>query len=112
SKLAIGLDEDTVQPVYIDWKKHNHCLIIGDAQKGKTNILKLMIDRIQEQSEVAIGLFDSIDHSLAEYGDDEEIVYMATKGDAEQWSQQVEQELKRPEEVYREALQERNAGQL
>src|SRR5690625_3950631 len=55
SKLAIGLDEDTVQPVYIDWKKHNHCLIIGDAQKGKTNILKLMIDRIQEQSEVAIG---------------------------------------------------------
>lgn len=112
SKLAIGLNEDTVQPVYIDWKRHNHCLIVGDAQKGKTNVLKLMIESMLEQSETKIGLFDSVDHALADYGDDEDIVYMESKEHVETWLQLVEQEFTKREEVYREALQERKAGQL
>src|SRR5690625_1502506 len=36
-RVAIGLDEHSVQPVYIDWQQQHHCLIIGEAQKGKTN---------------------------------------------------------------------------
>ena len=109
---AIGLDEDSVQPVYIDWKRHNHCLIVGDAQKGKTNMLKLMIDQMQTKAKATIGLFDSVNHSLADYADDDEIIYMETKEHIETWIQIVEQEFARREEIYREALQERKANEL
>src|SRR5699024_10343789 len=109
---AIGHDEDSVQPVYIDWKRHNHCLIVGDAQKGKTNMLKLMIDQMQTKAKATIGLFDSVNHSLADYADDDEIIYMETKEHIETWIQIVEQEFARREEIYREALQERKANEL
>src|SRR5699024_12732412 len=87
-----GLDEDSVQSVNIDRKRHNHCLILGDAQKGKTNMLKLMIDQMQTKAKATIGLFDSVNHSLADYADDDEIIYMETKEHIEKWIQIVEQE--------------------
>lgn len=110
--LAIGLDEDSVQPVYIDWKRNKHCLIVGDMQKGKTNVLKIMIDGLQEQAGATIGLFDSVNHSLAEYGDDEKIIYMESKEDVQTWAELVETEFAERENIYREALQERRTSQL
>ena len=38
--IPIGLDEEHVQPVYADFNKNKHCMILGQAQKGKTNLVK------------------------------------------------------------------------
>lgn len=112
TQLAIGLDEDSVQPIYIDWQRNRHCLVLGDAQKGKTNMLKLMINRMKEYANARIGLFDSVNRSLQDYADDDDIVYMETKEHISTWLQLVEQEFAEREEAYREALRNRKASAL
>lgn len=110
--MAIGLEEDAVQPVYIDWKRHNHILIIGDPQRGKSNVFKFMIKRIQDNSEAKITLFDSINHSLADYADDERINYMNGKEQVEEWIENTKEEFIKREEIYREALANRKINDL
>ena len=44
--IPVGLDEESVAPVYFDLKKNKHCLIIGQTQRGKTNVTKLMLDQL------------------------------------------------------------------
>ncbi|MFC4024361.1 type VII secretion protein EssC [Oceanobacillus longus] len=112
TKLAIGLDEDSVQPIYIDWQKNRHWLIVGDAQKGKSNMLKVMIHRMKNQSKASIGLFDSVDRSLSEYADDDEVVYMETKEHINTWLQLAEKEFAIREETYRGAMRERKTATL
>ncbi|PIB47186.1 hypothetical protein AOA57_20775, partial [Pseudomonas sp. 2588-5] len=85
-QLAIGLDEATVEPVYMDMKINRHCLIMGDAQKGKTNILKMMIHRIIESGNGGhIALFDSVNRSLSDYAGEESITYIETKEQIAEW---------------------------
>lgn len=31
----MGLDEETVEPVYFNLEKNKHCLIMGQTQRGK-----------------------------------------------------------------------------
>ncbi|WP_121615666.1 type VII secretion protein EssC [Virgibacillus halodenitrificans] len=112
TKLAIGLDEDTVKPVYIDWQKNRHCLILGDAQKGKTNMLQLIIHRMQEQADAQIGVFDSVDRSLANYVDESGVTYMEVKEHVENWLNTAGSEFESREEKYREALRERTLANL
>ena len=38
--VAIGLDEETVRPIQIDFRKNRHCLLVGQVQRGKTNTVK------------------------------------------------------------------------
>ena len=110
-KLAIGLNEETVEPVYIDWNRQKHCLIIGDAQKGKTNVLKLFINGMRENG-AGVALFDSINRSLVEYADVEGIDYLETKEAIANWIQEVEEEFTRRESLYLEASYERRAHEL
>ena len=110
--MAIGLEEEAVKPVYIDWKRHNHVLVIGDPQKGKTNIFKLMIKRILDNPEAEITLFDSINHSLSDYADDEKIIYMSGKEQVEEWIGNTREEFIKREEIYREALANRKINEL
>lgn len=112
TKLAIGLDEDTVKPVYIDWQKNRHCLILGDAQKGKTNMLQLIIHRMQEQADAQIGVFDSVDRSLANYVDESGVTYIEVKEHVENWLNTAGSEFESREEKYREALRERTSANL
>ncbi|WP_085992896.1 type VII secretion protein EssC [Oceanobacillus senegalensis] len=112
TKLAIGLDEDTVQPIYIDWRTHKHWLIVGDAQKGKTNILKLLIHGLSEHTDATIGLFDSVNRSLVEYADDEKITYLETKEHLNDWIGNVEEELAKRKVKYVQASRNRKASEL
>src|SRR5690625_3727848 len=106
-QLAIGLDEDSVQPVYLDWQANRHCLVLGEPQRGKTNVIKLMIDQLESTEGAQIGLFDSVNRTLADYADDEQIAYLEAKEQIKSWVETVEAEFMRREETYREALRDR-----
>jgi len=107
-QLAIGLDEDSVQPVYLDWQANRHCLVLGDPQRGKTNVIKLMIDQFESIEGTQIGLFDSVNRTLADYADDDQITYLEVKEQINEWVEMVEQEFMQREEAYRAALRDRS----
>src|SRR5690606_22335508 len=48
-QLPIGLDEDSVKPVILNFTKTNHCLLIGQPQRGKTNMIKLLLHQLEKQ---------------------------------------------------------------
>ncbi|GKV55015.1 ESX secretion system protein YukB [Sporosarcina sp. NCCP-2222] len=104
-QLPIGLDENTVQPIVLDFTKTNHCLIIGQPQRGKTNLLKLLLQQLNEQEKGFIGIFDSFDRGLAEFGKEHEVDYLETKERLTDWLQVVELYFERTEQVYLENLQ-------
>src|SRR5690625_1326581 len=72
-QLAIGLDEDSVQPVYLDWQANRHCVVLGEPQRGKTNVIKLMIDQLESTEGAQNGSLDYVNRTLADYADDDQI---------------------------------------
>ncbi|RIW38943.1 type VII secretion protein EssC [Bacillus salacetis] len=70
--LPIGLDEESVSPVHVNFNKTKHCLVLGQAQKGKTNVLKVLANTALLQESEHIALFDSIDRGLSKYTHDRE----------------------------------------
>ena len=102
-RVAIGLDEHSVQPVYIDWQQQNHCLIIGEAQKGKTNTLKILLSHVL-QEKCTVGLFDSLQRSLSEFATNEQVHYMQSKEHVQEWVERVESVFLEREERYRDIL--------
>jgi S-DNA-T family DNA segregation ATPase FtsK/SpoIIIE len=40
--IPIGIDEDSLAPVYLDFSADSHLVIFGDAQCGKTNLLRVI----------------------------------------------------------------------
>ena len=40
----IGIDEDTLAPVYLDFDADPHFLVFGDTECGKSNLLRLIAD--------------------------------------------------------------------
>ncbi|MDA6131139.1 hypothetical protein OSK38_27715, partial [Escherichia coli] len=69
--VPVGLDEESVKPVYANFNKTKHCIILGQAQKGKTNVLKLMINHMLVQDAESVGIFDSFDRGLSSYASEE-----------------------------------------
>lgn len=108
----IGLDEEYVEPVHMDLVKNKHCLILGQSQKGKTNLIKVILDEALSQQAFSIGLFDSIDRGLASYAKVEGIDYLETKDSIAQWLDDIESELKEREETYLQAVQQGEIEQL
>lgn len=107
--IALGLSEETVTPVFMDLNKSKHCLIIGQTQKGKSNILKIIIDSLSVQSIEAIGLFDSIDRSLSRFSQLDNSTYIETKEQITNWTSHVEELLKKRNEQYLQAISLGNA---
>ncbi|GGX29024.1 type VII secretion protein EccC [Streptomyces malachitofuscus] len=60
--VPVGVDQDTLAPVLLDlFGSDQHLLVLGDNECGKTNLLKLIADRIVERytdEEVVFGVFD------------------------------------------------------
>ena len=108
-KLPIGLDEELVQPVYIDLVKNKHCLVLGQAQKGKTNVLKLLVNSLLNSSPKAVAIFDSFDRGLSSYASEESVSYLETKEQITDWLSGIEQLLIERESEYVANLQ---SGQL
>ncbi|PLR75551.1 type VII secretion protein EssC [Bacillus sp. V3-13] len=103
--IPIGLDEEFVKPVYMNFVKNKHGLIVGQAQKGKTNVLKVILNTALLQGIEPIGIFDSFDRGLSAYMDEENVVYIESKEDISDWLGSVEQIVSNRERDYLERIQ-------
>ncbi|MCA0171423.1 type VII secretion protein EssC [Bacillus sp. RAR_GA_16] len=104
----IGLHEETVKPVSLSFTQTSHCLVLGQAQKGKTNIMRLLTQQALQQEGEHIAVFDSIDRGLFHLKDEEETTYLETKEQIEEWMEQVTTEFKSREMSYQESM---NSGE-
>jgi S-DNA-T family DNA segregation ATPase FtsK/SpoIIIE len=49
SRIPIGIDEDSLSPVYLDFNAESHFLAIGDTECGKSNLLRMITNGIIER---------------------------------------------------------------
>ncbi len=49
SGLAIGINEQHLAPVYLDVVSEPHLIVLGDAESGKTNLLRLIARAVQDR---------------------------------------------------------------
>lgn len=110
--VPIGLDEDTVLPITIDFKKNRHCLLIGQVQRGKTNTITLMLHTLLEQKTGLISIFDSFDRGLSKFTAYESIDYLETKENLVEWITRTEQYYAEVERDYLESIQQGNPGEI
>ncbi|MEU6918138.1 type VII secretion protein EccCa [Streptomyces olindensis] len=47
--ISFALDEDNLQPVFVDFDQDPFFLIFGESESGKSNLLKLLIQRLTER---------------------------------------------------------------
>lgn len=106
--IPIGLDEETVRPINIDFKKNRHCLLVGQVQRGKTNTLKWMLSTLLGQKTGFIAIFDSFDRGLSEFSDYSSVEYLETKERLIEWITRAEQYYIEAEKAYVEKLQQGN----
>ncbi|MCM3715932.1 type VII secretion protein EssC [Alkalihalobacillus oceani] len=99
-QLPIGLEEESVTTMTVDLIGEQHCLIMGQAKKGKTNAMRVLLHGILEQSHTSIGLFDGVDRGLANDAKHKSVHYMESKEQIMEWLNQMEAELSRREAEY------------
>ncbi|USK84004.1 type VII secretion protein EssC [Peribacillus asahii] len=105
-KFPIGLDEESVQPVYIDFAKNKHCIVLGPAQKGKTNVLKVLVNSLINQGTESVGIFDSFDRGLSSYSSEQAVTYLETKEQITDWLSHIEHLLAGREQDYLANIQQ------
>ncbi len=98
--FPIGLDEEFVQPVAINLLNNKHCMVLGQAQKGKTNLLKVILNTALQKDIKHIGLFDSFEQGLAPFAEEEAVSYLESKERLEEWLTEIEGELTFRESAY------------
>jgi S-DNA-T family DNA segregation ATPase FtsK/SpoIIIE len=69
-RIALGLDDQHLAPVWHDFGQHPHLLVVGDSETGKTNLLRLLLRGITrrytpDEARVLLtdyrrGLFDAV----------------------------------------------------
>ncbi|WP_329559142.1 type VII secretion protein EccCa [Streptomyces uncialis] len=47
--IAWALDEDNLEPVFLDFEQDPFFLVFGESESGKTNLLRLLITRLSER---------------------------------------------------------------
>ncbi len=73
---------------------------IGQAQKGKTNLLKVILNTALQKDIRYIGLFDSFERGLASFSEEEAVSYLDSKERIEEWLTEIEAELSSREVAY------------
>ncbi|WP_233620653.1 type VII secretion protein EccCa [Amycolatopsis sp. WAC 01416] len=48
-RLALGMDDQRLEPLWHDFEDNPHLMVIGDVESGKTNLLRLVIDGITKR---------------------------------------------------------------
>ncbi len=104
SSILIGLCEEQVVPVEISFVKNPHLLIVGQFRKGKTNSLKVILNRLVEDADVLVGLYDNVDRGLLSFAEYENVEYMNAKEDIQQWLDTVESMMRDREAIYSECI--------
>lgn len=102
--IPIGLEEESVEPVSLNFAKMNHCLILGQAQKGKTNAMQHILSEAARQQTEKLAIFDSIDRSLSHVVDRDTVSFIDNKDSISAWLENVESVLKQRESDYEEAV--------
>ncbi|KAF1274612.1 MULTISPECIES: type VII secretion protein EssC [Bacillus amyloliquefaciens group] len=111
-RIPVGLHEEKVSPVYFDLGKNKHCLILGQTQRGKTNILKVMLNHLLREGTERVGLFDSIDRGLSQYAQETKVSYLDTKEDVRQWIETAEAIFTEREAQYAQAVKNGDVHKL
>lgn len=104
--LPIGLDEESVQSVSIDFHVMNHLLILGQAQKGKSNVIKLLINQAIQMGGSRIGVWDSINRGLVHLSDSDQVDYLPEKDSVAKWLESTEELLLERNRQYDQAILE------
>ncbi len=47
--ISFALDEDNLEPVFVDFEQDPFFLVFGESESGKSNVLKLLIQRLTER---------------------------------------------------------------
>lgn len=110
--LPMGLDEETVEPVYFNLEKNKHCLVMGQTQRGKTNVVKIILEHLLDHDTKNIAVFDSIDRCLSQYATEDKISYLETKDDILLWLSETEEICRTREAMYVEAVRQGQSANL
>lgn len=103
--VQLGLDEETVRTIPINFNKNRHLMLIGPVQRGKTNTIKWLLHQLLEMENGFIAIFDSFDRGLAAFSDEPKVDYLETKDRLVDWITNVEQHYVEVESSYLESLQ-------
>ncbi|WZY00193.1 type VII secretion protein EssC [Bacillus sp. FSL W7-1360] len=106
SGIPIGLNEETVQPVYLDESAGAYTVIAGEPQRGKSNMLKVMLSFYFETDVEKVVLCDGVDRPLFEFGKREKACYPTTPEELQQAIEEMKQVMEARKEQYDEALNE------
>ncbi|WZY01295.1 type VII secretion protein EssC [Bacillus sp. FSL W7-1360] len=103
--IALGLNEDTVQPVYLNESAGAHLVIAGEAHSGKSNMLKVLLTLYLERGVEKAVVFDGFDRPLSFFSYHDRVVY-ATDVEAQmrQELQTAKQVMNEREKSYTDAL--------
>ncbi|SDB95766.1 type VII secretion protein EssC [Shouchella lonarensis] len=104
NRIPIGLNEDTVKPVYVSQNAGAHLLVVGEPQRGKSNVLKLLLTSYVETDVEKIVLFDGYDRPLACFSGHEKTEYISTSDQLERTIEELESLLKTRADSYQQAL--------
>lgn len=94
--IVVGLDTVEVKPQSLNLNVSSH-LVIGNAQTGKTNILKLACKQF-EKHKVFIADSDSMD--LLDYAEKENVVYLSNVDQLEGFMSSLEAEVNEREKAF------------
>ncbi|MDL4840550.1 type VII secretion protein EssC [Aquibacillus rhizosphaerae] len=98
--LPVGLDEEHVKPLYVDLNKMMHCLVLGQAQMGKSNVLKVLIRQAIKHVDHPIAVFDSIDRGLSGLMGEEAVQFVSKNEQILSWLDKTEEILYQRVEEY------------
>ncbi|MFF5400474.1 type VII secretion protein EssC [Peribacillus butanolivorans] len=110
--IPIGLSEESVTPVCVDLNSNPFLLVIGQSRKGKTNVLKVLLESLLTQSVGEIGLFDGVDRGLSPYAAKEKVRYVETKDQITDWLDHINEIFEDRERQYLAALERKPMKQL
>ncbi|MDD3361680.1 MAG: type VII secretion protein EssC [Hespellia sp.] len=101
--IYLGLDKENVERYGFD-RGMTPFTILGDAAKGKTNALKVILDQLQGRGEIY--LFDSASMELYSYKGNAGIHYMESAADVDTFMQLLTEEIQSRNVRVREMLME------
>ncbi|WP_432124900.1 type VII secretion protein EccCa [Streptomyces sp. C10-9-1] len=63
--VAFGIDENALEPVFVDFDRDPFLLVFGESESGKSNLLRLLIKQVTERYDGAAAKFFVIDNRRA-----------------------------------------------
>jgi len=95
-QAVLGFDVESTDPLYFDMSIACH-IIVGGATTGKTNILKILLTQFKEHS---IFIADSRAGDLQDYEELENVTYMGSESQLEEFYQKLSEEVERRDDAF------------